>query len=70
MIKETSNGDGDGLQPELPLAKVPEETAVESTRVHVLPAKPTGLLHKRMDTSFLQYASYVIRDRAMILRRA
>src|SRR5437762_327906 len=35
------------------------------TRVHAAPVKVNGPLHRRMDTSFLQYASYVIRDRAI-----
>src|SRR6185436_5552237 len=35
------------------------------TRVHAVSNKVTGPLHRRMDTSFLQYASYVIRDRAI-----
>src|SRR5204862_1436674 len=35
------------------------------TRVHAVSNKVNGPLHRRMDTSFLQYASYVIRDRAI-----
>jgi topoisomerase IV subunit A len=31
----------------------------------VVPTRVEGALHRRMDTSFLEYASYVIRDRAI-----
>src|ERR1043166_9997216 len=41
------------------------EKALPSTRVHAAPMKVEGPLHRRVDTSFLQYASYVIRDRAI-----
>jgi topoisomerase-4 subunit A len=45
------------IQTELNLAAPPSPP--------VTATKAEGLLHRRMDTNFLQYASYVIRDRAI-----
>ncbi len=42
------------------------QSSAEEPRIHATPAKVDGPLHRRMDTSFLQYASYVIRDRAIL----
>ena len=41
------------------------ELAAEAPHHAMPPHAPEGALHKRMDFSFLQYASYVIRDRAI-----
>jgi len=49
-----------------PASEIVAETgllpAMQST---VVPTRVEGALHRRMDTSFLEYASYVIRDRAI-----
>src|SRR5882724_11181691 len=52
-MSEPSNGNGAGTSDPPPARSVLQPTKVE------LP------LHRRVDTSFLQYASYVIRDRAI-----
>lgn len=55
---ENGNGNGDHIKT--------DEVAVPVEHLFMGPPhKPEGLLHKRMDSSFLQYASYVIRDRAI-----
>ncbi|MDB6054824.1 MAG: topoisomerase subunit [Verrucomicrobiales bacterium] len=43
----------------------PEGANEPITQVHSAPFVVDGPLHKRMDTSFMEYASYVIRDRAI-----
>jgi len=44
---------------------IAESTDVPPSRGNGKPAKIELPLHRRMDDSFLQYASYVIRDRAI-----
>ena len=57
---------GDGKQEELPaLSNGTPPQPVEAGAVPALPVVPVSPLHRRMDSSFLQYASYVIRDRAI-----
>jgi topoisomerase-4 subunit A len=51
-----------GQTPESP---VPPPPAQSAPPLHPAHHKPTGGLHRRMDQSFLEYASYVIRDRAI-----
>src|SRR5229473_7136783 len=52
-MSESKNGNG------------PEKGALTATRGNGQPMKVELPLHRRVDTSFLQYASYVIRDRAI-----
>src|SRR3954470_15411306 len=52
-MSEATNGNGAGA------------TDVPATRANGQPMKVEVGLHRRVDTNFLQYASYVIRDRAI-----
>jgi topoisomerase-4 subunit A len=54
------NGDGNGHT-----EVVAEPVATAAAAKPFNPARVEGPLHRRMDYSFLQYASYVIRDRAI-----
>lgn len=51
-----------GQTPETPVPPPPAESVVP---LHPAHHRPKGGLHGRMDQSFLEYASYVIRDRAI-----
>src|SRR5438045_1741853 len=57
-MSESKNGNGNGEFPE-------ENEAPPAPARSVKPTKVELPLHRRMDHSFLQYASYVIRDRAI-----
>src|SRR5881275_3643659 len=57
-MSESKNGNGNGEFPE-------ENEAPPAPARSVKPTKVELPLHRRVDTSFLQYASYVIRDRAI-----
>ena len=49
-----------------PASEIVAETGSMPVDQHtVVPTRVEGPLHRRMDTSFLEYASYVIRDRAI-----
>jgi topoisomerase-4 subunit A len=49
-----------------PASEIVAETGSMPVVQHtVVPTRVEGPLHRRMDTSFLEYASYVIRDRAI-----
>lgn len=54
-MSESNNGNAAGKK----------EPQSETSRLDGAPQKVDGPLHRRMDHSFLQYASYVIRDRAI-----
>ena len=60
-LNGSANGDANGnghVVAEAPAAEAVTPRAVNPTKVE-------SLLHRRVDTGFLQYASYVIRDRAI-----
>jgi len=59
-VNSDGNGNGNGGH-----IKADEIEGMDSRRFIGPPHKPVTPLHARMDFSFLQYASYVIRDRAI-----